>query len=473
MSHKAIIAGCLTCPLSRHGLHDEKFLYSFIRHGSSFKRERLKREYGSVGFPESPTPNGSSFERGRLKCDYVSVGSPRITHTPMTRFPDAIGTQLTDFTTETRRLMAARGYSVRGLARAIGCDPSDLSKILRGLKAPAPTMMTRIDDVLQAGGTVRDAELPRAACARPGIPRRRFGAPDMDAICVTLAALRDLDNRSGGGHAHALAAAYLDSTVVPMLREGTYSEQSGRRLFGAAAGTAHLAAWTAYDNGDSKRAERYFAQSLELAAAAGDTAFTGEILAARSHRAVHLGRPDRAVELARAARHAAAGAGLPALLAEAHELEANGHAMLGDKAACIRSLTACEAAFARANAANTPRWLSYFDAAYLAAREAHTLRDLGDWANAAGYAGEAAAMSGTLARARMFNTLILATAQVPVDRDAAVGTGREALRMIAGILSARAASYVADLRKRLRRRYGSSDPQVAAFDEEARELVGS
>jgi hypothetical protein len=258
-----------------------------------------------------------------------------------------------------------------------------------------------------------------------------------------------------------------------MLRDGTYTETDGRLLFGAAAQAAHLAAWTAYDNGDAKPAERYFARSLELAAAAGDAAFTGEVLAARSHRAIHLGHPDRAVELARAARHAASGAGVPAVIAEAHELEANGHALLGDRIRCAASLDACDREHDHADETNTPPWLAYFDHAYLAARIAHTLRDAGDWAGARQHARAAAAMTPALARARAFNTLILATAYVWHDRDAAICAGREALALTSGIQSGRAAAYARDLRRRLRRRYGSGDRQVAAFDEEARELLGS
>ena len=293
-----------------------------------------------------------------------------------------------------------RGFSQRRLALAAGIDPGDLSKMINGIKVPTPANMARVDDVLDAGGSIRDAEPPRPISERPGVPRRRLGPADAHAVHAALASFRDIDNRSGGGHAHALAAAYLDTAVTPMLRHGSYTEADERLLFGAAAQLAALAAWTAYDNGAGKRAEHFFARSLELAAAAGDDAFTGEVLAARSHRAIHLGHPDRGVELARAARHAASDAGVPALLAEAHELEANGHALTGNRAECARSLAACEREFARATLDSTPPWLAYFDAAYLAARTAHTLRDAGDWQGAIEHGTEADRMSDGLARAR-------------------------------------------------------------------------
>jgi tetratricopeptide (TPR) repeat protein len=259
-----------------------------------------------------------------------------------------------------------------------------------------------------------------------------------------------------------------------MLRTGTYSEETGRQLFGVAAQLSHLAAWTAYDMDDGRRAELYFSKALELASAAGDNAFAAEILAARSHRAIHLGIPDRAIELARASRHVAARTGVSVLLAEAHELEANGHALLGEGRACAASLHECERAFDRAASAAVPVWLAYFDRAYLAARFAHTLRDLGDWGEAERHALDASAMSRSLARARAraFNTALLATAYVETELDRALAVGMEALGMAGGLQSGRVVRYVADLRRRLRKRYGN-DPKIREFDRQASEMLGS
>ena len=44
--------------------------------------------------------------------------------------------------------------------------------------------------------------------------------------------------------------------------------------------------------------------------------------------------------------------------------------------------------------------------------------------------------------------------------------------MTAALQSGRAVRYVGDLRRRLRRRYGS-DPEVTEFDEQASQLLGS
>lgn len=385
---------------------------------------------------------------------------------------------MADFAAEVRRFMAERGMSLRGLARAASYDPSYLSKILSGRKPPSPYLAARLDDVLGADGKVREAaaaHAPRPPVSGQGsarLPRKAVTAADAEAVAETTRAFRDLDNRFGGAHAHKLAAGYLESSVALMLRSGSYTEDVGRQLFGAAAHLAHLAAWSAYDIDDHKHAEVYFARALEFASAAGDQAFGGEVLAARSHRAIHLGRPHRAIELARASRHIAARAGVSALLAEAHELEANGHALLGERADCAASLAESERAFERADSGSTPAWLAYFGRAYLAARFAHTLRDLGDWREAERYALEASALSGDLARTRAFNTALLATAYVETDLEAALSVGSEALAMTSALQSGRAVRYVGDLRRRLRRRYGS-DPEVREFDEQASQLLGS
>jgi hypothetical protein len=103
---------------------------------------------------------------------------------------------------------------------------------------------------------------------------------------------------------------------------------------------------------------------------------------------------------------------------------------------------------------------------------AHTLRDLGDWGEAERYALEASEMSRSLARARAFNTALLATAYVETDLDRALAAGIEALGMAAGLQSGRVVRYVADLRRRVRKSYGN-DPKTRDFDRQASEMLGS
>src|SRR5260370_38761201 len=83
---------------------------------------------------------------------------------------------MADFADEVRRLMADRGLSLRGLARAAGYDPSHLSKILSGRKPPSPYLAARLDDVLGADGKVKEAATAHAArspVSGQGARRRR------------------------------------------------------------------------------------------------------------------------------------------------------------------------------------------------------------------------------------------------------------------------------------------------------------
>lgn len=382
------------------------------------------------------------------------------------------------FGDELRRLLAERGMSLRALARGARCDPGYLSRVVNGHKPVTPHLAAILDDTLCAGGRLRTAAAVPALAGRRGddgngwLARRAVTLGDVEAIREVTRTFRGLDNKFGGAHAHVLAAGYLDSSVVPMLRAGTYREDVGQQLFGAAAQLAHLVAWTAYDIDNHRRARLYFTRALELATAAGDHAFGGEILAARSHHGIHLGAPAKAAELARACQHIAKKAAIPALLAEACALEANSHALLGDAKACLASLRESERAFHDADPKGVPDWLRYLDEGYLAARFAHSLRDLGQWDEARRYSLQAVRMSENMARTRAFNTAVLATTYVETDIDQACGVGMEVLNMAAKLQSARVIRYLEDFQRRLRKRHGN-EPAVKQFSEHAIEVLGA
>jgi len=215
-----------------------------------------------------------------------------------------------------------------------------------------------------------------------------------------------------------------------------------------------------------------FGTALELTTTAGDHVFGAEILAARSHQAIHLGHPARAAELARACQHIAKKAAVPALLAEGYALEGNCYALAGDARACSVSLRDAEQAFRQSDPAVAPRWLSYFDQGYLAARFAHSLRDLGDWGEARRYAEQALGMSGGLVRARAFNMAVLASTYIVSDLDQACGVALDVLGLAAGLQSGRIVHYISDFGRRLNRRHGN-EPAAKNFSRRAMEVLGA
>lgn len=383
-----------------------------------------------------------------------------------------------------RQLREERGLSFRDLEGPAAASRSLLNNIENGKANPSVETAQWIDRALDAGGELAAMVRPRArpapstrdADAEPlsawPAMRHTVTVGDVQAVRAVTATFRALDNRHGGGHAYPLAAHYLKSCVEAMLISGGYTDEVGRSLFAAASELAHLAAWTAYDTGAHSAADRYFAKALELCIGSDDAAFGGEILVAKGHHAIHLGRPDEAVELAKAGQHAARTTSTTALLAEALALEANGQAVRGDRTACVNALAAAERSFDRVACADGPGWLTYFDDGYLAARIAHILRDLGDWDQAAAYAHAALSMTAGMARTRAFNTAMLATIYVDVDLEQAHRAGLDALELATALQSARAIEYLTDFRYRLNARY-PGEPLTTQFNEQLTETLGA
>jgi len=93
---------------------------------------------------------------------------------------------MAEFAAEVRRLMAERGMSLRGLAKASNYDASYLSKVLSGHKPSSPYLAARLDDALGAGGSIRDAAQqppPRRERSTP----RRTPSGAVEALQVAMA----------------------------------------------------------------------------------------------------------------------------------------------------------------------------------------------------------------------------------------------------------------------------------------------
>jgi hypothetical protein len=317
------------------------------------------------------------------------------------------------------------------------------------------------------GETSRRASGPTMGRTMPG----QVTAADIQAIKEITQSISLLDNKFGGGHVHMMTVQYLDLHVKPMLSDGRYTDQIGRELYQSAAHLGHLAAWTAYDTPTVDNAPRLFRQALDLAVAADDMAFPGEILAALSHHAIHEEQPGEALQLAQASQAIGKKTAVPALYAEACVLEANARALLGEANACASSLDRAESAFDQANAANTPPWLGYIDSGYMAARFAHTLRDVGDIPSARTFAEQASTMNSDLRRTRALNLNLLASTYVESDPEQACDLAGDVLHESADLRSGRIVNYLADLRKDLVRAH-PLNTKVREFVEQSHEMLG-
>jgi len=307
---------------------------------------------------------------------------------------------------------------------------------------------------------------PARASAAPCARRIPVAAStDVEVIGAMIHALRRVDNRFGGGYAHGVVLSYLKDEVHPVLRMVQAHGIESRRVLQVVAELTQLAGWILHDVGENRLARWYFGESLRLAGASGDVAFTSEVLAGISHQAAYLGDGRTAVDAAKASRRHAIRSGLPALVSEAAAMEAHGHALCGDAPACLSAMRVAERSLDAVCDDCRPAWLEYFDRAYLSAKFAHALHALGESWPAERFAVRSLQMSEGYERGRLFNTVLLA--RIHVDRgdlDAACELGLRSVAMAGGIRSARGRGYLADLGRRLEPH--AAAPQVRELREQ-------
>ncbi|MGW2046869.1 regulator [Streptomyces sp. NPDC001858] len=282
-------------------------------------------------------------------------------------------------------------------------------------------------------------------------PGQRVTGGDISALRSVGELFRTLDDRYGGGHARQALVRYLEHECEPMLR-GAYGEQTGRRLFGAAADLTRLAGWTSFDIAAHGLAQRYFVQALRLSQAAADRAYGSFVLVTMSRQAVYLGHGREAVQLARVAQQGVGTGAPPVVQALLHSAEARGHGVLGEVRASTAALVRAERALEAAKAGDeVPHWARFFDEAQLADEFGHCHRDLQQFRAAAQHAERSLQLRPAAhARSRLFCRVVLASARLGLgELDQACQLAAEAAGQAAEMRSVRALEYVRDFERRL------------------------
>ncbi|MEW2316980.1 regulator [Streptomyces bauhiniae] len=348
---------------------------------------------------------------------------------------------------------------VSGLWRKDSGSHAELRKIAftpAGLVVPSRDwLIGKADDRVAREPAVRvPAQAGPVRAPAPPVERpsgHRVTGGDLAALRSVGELFRALDDQYGGGHARQALVRYLEHECEPMLR-GSYSEQTGRRLFGAAADLTRLAGWTSYDIAAHGLAQRYFVQALRLAQAAGDRAYGSYVLVTMSRQAVYLGHGREAVQLARVAQQGIGTGATPVVQALLHAAEARAHAVLGETRACTGALVRAERALETARPGDdVPHWARFFDEAQLADELGHCHRDLHQFRAAAQHAERSLRLrSATHARSRLFSRVVLATARLGLgDLDLACSLAAEAAAQAAEMRSVRAVEYIRDFERRL------------------------
>jgi ATP/maltotriose-dependent transcriptional regulator MalT len=166
-----------------------------------------------------------------------------------------------------------------------------------------------------------------------------------------------------------------------------------------------------------------------------------------SHQATYLGSFREATRLARAAQMGITPVATPTLRAQFHAMEARGLAGAGDVRGAETALARSAAELERQRLDDEPEWITYFDAAELAAEAGHCFRNLGKATHAVTHASTAT--SGHV-RSDFFATMVLADAHLAAgDIDQACQAALDAMDFGATLKSARSVTYLKDFRTRL------------------------
>ncbi|WP_406481567.1 sporulation protein [Streptomyces sp. NBC_01615] len=299
---------------------------------------------------------------------------------------------------------------------------------------------------------------------------QRVGMRDVRAIRDAASMFMQLDFKYGGGHGHKALRHYFRHEVLPLL-DASYSEKVGHALFSAASEVSQLLAWTAYDTGNHRLAHRYLTSTLRLSQVIDDRMFGARILGNLSHQANYLGNHAQAIQLARAAVEGAKGRATPRAMANYAAMEARALANVGDSIGAGRAMNEAEHHFERADGAEDPAWLGYFDSAELMGEISHCFRDLKMRRQSIEAAQRAVDDTDPkYARTLGFCRLVLAQSHLlNGELEAAVTTASLALESGDTLQSSRFQRYVTDFQAEVGTH--AANPIVSAFNEQVHDAL--
>jgi tetratricopeptide (TPR) repeat protein len=305
--------------------------------------------------------------------------------------------------------------------------------------------------------------LAGAATARPVTARahgRRIGKATPVLFDQCLAILRRQDDQLGSGQVHASARAQLQ-LIISTLKGASYTDETGRRLYAAAAEAARLCAFTAYDCGFRGLAEEYYLAALRTAASCGNPIVTAYTLTFWASMRYSTGDPRGACDLVTDALRRAEQIGSPRMTAMLYADLARAHAHAGEQRSCAGALAAAFDAYDRARDRSPEEepdcvyWVNLgllrMEAGSCALNLDRPREALAQFAAAPAepqtadvYREDEFPRSAVLFLTREAEALISLN-----DLDSAVDTAHRALAHMGGVSSARVSSALGDLRCKL------------------------
>ncbi|MFF3783370.1 sporulation protein [Streptomyces sp. NPDC001933] len=349
-------------------------------------------------------------------------------------------------------------------------------------QAPAIPVQPRPEAAPASASTPASVSVPAPAPVSTTIPATvgptsdisplRVGHSDVSKLREAAQDARRWDSKYGGGDwRSSMVPECLRVDAAPLLL-GSYSDEVGRALFGAAAELTRLAGWMAFDTGQQEAAQRYYIQALRLARAAADVPLGGYVLASMSLQATYRGFADEGVDLAQAAVERNRGLATARTMSFFRLVEARAHAKANDASAAGSALKAAESWLERSRDGDAdPSWLGFYSYDRFAADAAECHLDLKAPRQVRRFTEQALSRpTEEFVRSHGLRLVVSAVAELESGNlDAACAAGTRAVEVAGRISSARTTEYVRDLLHRLEP-YGH-EPRVAELRERARPLL--
>ncbi|MFF9396784.1 helix-turn-helix domain-containing protein [Streptomyces griseoluteus] len=264
------------------------------------------------------------------------------------------------FGEELRRRRLDAGLSLTALSAAVHYSKAQLSKVERGLKAPSRDLARLCDAVLGAGGALTALVAPPAA--DPGgsswfqpVGRRqvvsagaaslvRWNTGGQGAVSPAAGEGMLKASRSLFTHYRRLGQSVEPGFLLPGLIAQTHTlrelsahtdSRTRQELLALGSRYAEYVGWLVQETGDEQAALWWTQRAVDLAAAGGDRALAGYALVRRALVTLYQDDAGQTVALAQRAQ---SGLLPPRIRGLAAQREAQGHALAGDRDACLRSL---------------------------------------------------------------------------------------------------------------------------------------
>lgn len=328
---------------------------------------------------------------------------------------------------------------------------------------------TRRDLVLIAGGTLTAALLAwlvaDADAAGQITSGRRIGEAAVARIEARAQTLRRMDDEDGGGTILTEASGALALTVA-LIRDSSYTDAHGSRLYAVASDLARQRAAALFDvHGEC--ADGAFETALRAAKAAGDDELGANCLAFWSTAAYNSGRLRDAKAMADAALAAVRGRTTPLVEAMLRSRRGRARAHLGDSG-CWTDFDKAEELLAAPGQHAEPDWAYWFDAAEIYGARASSHLDMGE---------PSAAETDFVTAQKLFDPSIVRTQALYYTRQAiaqieqghigeASATASRALDITESLSSRRTTAPLLELADRL-----DVYPEARDFTERARTIL--